>query len=129
MVSASPTVACHEGLIIGGSGFLGSELVRQAAAAGLETAATFATRAGAATAARWYRLDVRESEQVAQVIADVTPCAVINASSGLADWAVTAEGAIRVAMTVAQQGCRMVHVSSDAVFSGVISGSDLVLVV
>ncbi|WP_373689027.1 hypothetical protein [Streptomyces sp. Rer75] len=33
-------------LIIGGSGFLGAELVRQAAAAGHATAATFATRPG-----------------------------------------------------------------------------------
>ncbi|MYS82615.1 SDR family oxidoreductase [Embleya scabrispora] len=105
-------------LVIGGSGFLGSELVRQATAAGMETAATFATRAGSATAARWYRLDVREAEEVARVIADVMPCAVVNASSGLADWPVTAEGAIRVAMSVARQGCRLVHVSSDAVFSG-----------
>lgn len=105
-------------LIIGGSGFLGSELVRQGAAAGLEVAATYATRPGAGTTARWHRLDLRQDQRVAQVIADAAPHAVVNASSGLADWAVTAEGAIRVAMAAAEQHRRLVHVSSDAVFSG-----------
>jgi dTDP-4-dehydrorhamnose reductase len=48
----------------------------------------------------------------------VTPSAVINATSGGSDWAVTADGSIRVAMAAARRGCRLVHVSSDAVFSG-----------
>lgn len=51
-------------------------------------------------------------------MADVAPSVVVNASSGGADWAVTADGAIRVAPAAAEQGCRLVHVSSDAVFSG-----------
>jgi dTDP-4-dehydrorhamnose reductase len=52
------------------------------------------------------------------VIKETAPDAVINASSGQGDWAVTADGAVRVAMAAAQHGCRLVHVSSDAVFSG-----------
>ncbi|GHF74294.1 sugar nucleotide-binding protein [Streptomyces griseosporeus] len=132
-------------LIIGGSGFLGGELIRQAVAAereGREVVATYATRPGDAPADRWYRLDLREAGQpygvdgvggvdrvggvdgvggvdaVDRLIADLAPCTVVNASSGHADWAVTADGAIRVAAAAARHGCRLLHVSTDAVFSG-----------
>ncbi|MEU1553190.1 sugar nucleotide-binding protein [Streptomyces scabiei] len=106
-------------LVIGGSGFLGTELVRQAAAAGHETAATYASRPGRASGVAWHHLDVRDPARVAGLIAEVCPSAVINASSGQSDWAVTADGAFRVTLAAAEQGCRLVHVSSDAVFSGV----------
>ncbi len=43
---------------------------------------------------------------------------MVNASSGQSDWAVTADGAVRVALAAVEQGCRLLHVSSDAVFSG-----------
>ncbi|MGW7019722.1 SDR family oxidoreductase [Streptomyces decoyicus] len=105
-------------LIIGGSGFLGTELVRQATAAGWETAATYCSRPGSLPGAAWHRLDLRAPGHVDEVLAAVAPGAVINATSGGSDWAVTADGSIRVAMAAAQRGCRLVHVSSDAVFSG-----------
>jgi dTDP-4-dehydrorhamnose reductase len=149
-------------VIIGGSGFLGGELVRQAVAAergnaaadgearevaasdwrearevvaadrkgreiatpdreAREVVATYATRPGDAPADRWYRLDLRDAgppDGVDRLIADLAPCTLVNASSGHADWAVTADGAIRVAAAAARHGCRLVHVSSDAVFSG-----------
>ncbi|MFD8378228.1 SDR family oxidoreductase [Streptomyces sp. NPDC059679] len=105
-------------LIIGGSGFLGTELVRQATAAGWETAATYCSRPGSVPGASWYQLDLRAPEQVDEVLAAVAPSAVINATSGGSDWAVTADGSIRVAVAAAKRGCRLVHVSSDAVFSG-----------
>ncbi|GHD19186.1 dTDP-4-dehydrorhamnose reductase [Streptomyces violarus] len=105
-------------LITGGSGFLGTELVRQAAAAGHATAATFATRPGTAPGVAWHALDLRDPERVEAVVAEVGPRLVINATSGNSDWAVTAEGPVRLAMAAAKYGCRLVHVSSDAVFSG-----------
>ncbi|BBC38311.1 hypothetical protein SGFS_096050 [Streptomyces graminofaciens] len=105
-------------LIIGGSGFLGTELARRATAAGHDTAATYVTRPGTAADVAWHALDVRDPARVTGVLADVAPSVVVNASSGGADWAVTAEGAVRVAMAVAERSCRLVHVSSDAVFSG-----------
>ncbi len=52
------------------------------------------------------------------MLAAVAPSVVINATSGKSDWTVTADGAIRVAMAATKCGCRLVHVSSDAVFSG-----------
>ncbi|KQW00349.1 sugar nucleotide-binding protein [Streptomyces sp. Root369] len=105
-------------LIIGGSGFLGTELIRQATAAQQTMAATYATRPGNASQAAWYHLDLRDAARLEAVMSEVIPRLVINASSGGADWAVTAQAPIRLAMTAARQGVRLVHVSSDAVFSG-----------
>ncbi|MER5896407.1 sugar nucleotide-binding protein [Streptomyces sp. NPDC001876] len=116
-------------LVLGGSGFLGTELVRQASTVGHTTVATYATRPGDASPTAWYPLDLRDAGSLDIVMAKVRPQFVINASSGLADWATTAEGPIRLAMVAARYGTLMVHVPSDAMFSGVISGSDLVLVV
>lgn len=105
-------------LIIGGSGFLGTELIRQATATEQATAATYATRPGDAVQAVWYSLDLRDAGRLDAVLNEVSPRLVINASSGGADWAVTAQSPIRLAMTAARRGVRLVHVSSDAVFSG-----------
>jgi dTDP-4-dehydrorhamnose reductase len=105
-------------LIIGGSGFLGAELIRQAAAAGHPTVATYATRPGDATDVAWRHLDLRDHRRVETVLAEVSAHFVIDASSGEADWAVTAQGPVHLAMVAAKYGSRFVHVSSDAVFSG-----------
>ncbi|MEU7579855.1 NAD-dependent epimerase/dehydratase family protein [Streptomyces sp. NPDC041068] len=75
-------------LIIGGSGFLGAELVRQATAGGHATAATFATKPGSAPGVEWHALDLRDPARIEAVLADVGPRIVVNATSGLADWAV-----------------------------------------
>ncbi|MFC9617675.1 SDR family oxidoreductase [Streptomyces sp. NPDC056938] len=105
-------------LIVGGSGFLGSELIRQARTAGHTTVATYATGPGRSSPTAWCPLDLRDAGRMDAVMADVDPAVVINASSGRADWAVTAEGPLQLAMVAAKHGTRMVHVSSDAVFSG-----------
>jgi dTDP-4-dehydrorhamnose reductase len=106
-------------LIVGGSGFLGTELVRRATAAGWETAATYySSRPDPTPGVAWHRLDLRAPAQLDALLAELTPDAIINATSGLSDWAVTADGSVRVAMAAARHGCRLVHVSSDAVFSG-----------
>ncbi len=105
-------------LIAGGSGFLGRELARQALAAGHAATATFATRAGGIPGANWLRMDLRQSEDVTRALGETRPDAVINAAYRQADWATTADGAIRLAMAAVQFGSRLVQVSSDAVFSG-----------
>ncbi|MGW2345127.1 SDR family oxidoreductase [Streptomyces sp. NPDC001661] len=105
-------------LIIGGSGFLGDELVRRAIASGWATAATFATTPGNCPEADWHPLDLRDAAAVDAVIAKVQPQVVINASSGMSDWSVTAEGPVRLALASVKYGFRLIHVSSDAVFSG-----------
>ncbi|WP_415953846.1 SDR family oxidoreductase [Streptomyces sp. KLOTTS4A1] len=105
-------------LIVGGSGFLGTELIRQATAAGLPIAATYAHTHRDTPGAEWHHLDLRDLARVDAVMAEVRPRLVVNASSGGADWAVTATGPVHLATIVAKYGARMVQVSSDAVFSG-----------
>ncbi|MGW8886308.1 SDR family oxidoreductase [Streptomyces sp. NPDC055749] len=104
-------------LIVGGSGFLGSELVRQSAQTGY-TAAAYATRPGSAGAVAWHALDLRDPGRVDAVVAEIGPRVIVNASSGGTDWAVAAGGPVRLAMAAAKAGSRLIHVSSDAVFSG-----------
>ncbi|MGQ4357386.1 SDR family oxidoreductase [Streptomyces drozdowiczii] len=107
-------------LIIGGSGFLGTELIRQARAAGHRTVATYHATAPAITSdTAWYPLDLRDPERMAVVAAEVRPRLIINASSGGADWATTAEAPVRLAMIAKQHGSHLVQVSTDAVFSGI----------
>lgn len=48
----------------------------------------------------------------------VRPDAVINAANRQPDWDITADGGALVALAAAAVGARLVHVSSDAVFSG-----------
>lgn len=106
-------------LIVGGSGFLGTELVRRATAAGWDTAATYCSaRPGSVPEVSWHRLDLRTPDHIDEVLAEIAPDTVVNATSGQSDWAVTADGSVRVALAAARRGCRLVHVSSDAVFSG-----------
>ncbi|MDV9177499.1 sugar nucleotide-binding protein [Streptomyces sp. W16] len=107
-------------LIVGGSGFLGTELVRRASAAGWSTAATYCSSRpdGDTPGVSWHQLDLRTNAQLYDLLAELAPDAIINATSGLSDWAVTADGSVRVAMAAARHGRRLVHVSSDAVFSG-----------
>ncbi|MER6206378.1 sugar nucleotide-binding protein [Streptomyces sp. NPDC001642] len=106
-------------LIVGGTGFLGSELVRQASAAGHTTVATYTTEPGTTPPSTWCRLDLRDTEGLGTVMTEVNPSVVINASSGGADWAVTADGPRHLAVAAAKHGSHMVQVSTDAVFSGI----------
>jgi dTDP-4-dehydrorhamnose reductase len=55
---------------------------------------------------------------VAALVASVGPDVVVNAAYQQADWVVTADGAMHVAAAAAKGGARLVHVSSDSVFSG-----------
>ncbi|GAA4949712.1 dTDP-4-dehydrorhamnose reductase [Nonomuraea thailandensis] len=105
-------------LIVGGSGFLGGELVRRCAAEGHDVAATCLSRPGERAQATWLRVDVRERRDVAAAIDTFRPEVTINAAYRQGDWAITAEGAANVAAGVARVGGRLVQVSSDVVFSG-----------
>lgn len=69
-------------MIIGGSGFLGAELVRRAVSAGRRPAATFHSRPGNGDGAAWHHLDLRDPAGLEEVLDIVAPAAVINATSG-----------------------------------------------
>jgi dTDP-4-dehydrorhamnose reductase len=105
-------------LIVGGSGFLGSKLVRQSLVADRQVAATYLTRPADVVGASWFAADIRDRPQIADVVAAVQPDVIINAAFQQADWASCADGAAHVAIAAVSVGARLVHVSSDAVFSG-----------
>ncbi|WP_090941024.1 SDR family oxidoreductase [Nonomuraea jiangxiensis] len=111
-------------LVVGGSGFLGGELVRHCSAAGHEVGATYLTKPGGSSGVEWLALDVRSRAAVAEVFEGFRPEVTVNAAYRQADWASTADGAAYVALGVSRVGGRLVHVSSDAVFSGAVASYD-----
>jgi dTDP-4-dehydrorhamnose reductase len=105
-------------LVVGGSGFLGLRITRQARLAGHRVIATWHASTPPGVDADWRRLDIRRRDEVTALARRARPDAVINAAYRKADWAVTADGGAHVALAAAAAGARLVHVSSDAVFSG-----------
>jgi dTDP-4-dehydrorhamnose reductase len=105
-------------LVIGGSGFLGQRITRQARLAGHRVTATCHESVARTASVDWRVLDVRRREDVTALALDVCPGVIINAAYRQSDWETTADGAAHVALAAAAAGARLVHVSSDAVFSG-----------
>lgn len=105
-------------LVVGGSGFLGQEITRQARLAGNQVVATFHSHALPIADVDWRPLDIRDRDGVATLVEQTRPTVIVNAAYRQADWATTADGAMHVAAAAAAAGARLVHVSSDAVFSG-----------
>lgn len=91
-------------LVIGGTGYLGSELVRLGA-----------TGVGSRD------VDVRERDAVPAIVRRHAPDVVVNCAyrQDTPDmWEVNRDGAANVARAAATAGVRLVHVSTDVVFSG-----------
>jgi dTDP-4-dehydrorhamnose reductase len=105
-------------LVVGGSGYLGGEVCRQALAAGEWVVGTYASESGPAAGVTWTSLDLRDGPGVHETVRRLRPRVVVNAAYARDDWAVTATGAAHVAAAAAQVGARLVHVSSDAVHGG-----------
>ncbi|WP_027658917.1 SDR family oxidoreductase [Salinispora fenicalii] len=105
-------------LVVGGSGLLGREIVRQAQRTGRQVAATFHRQVAAAAGVNWRRLDIRRRDEVAALVHQLRPAAIINAAYRQDDWVTTADGGMHVAAAAAANGAHLVQVSSDAVFSG-----------
>ncbi|BBH69585.1 dTDP-4-dehydrorhamnose reductase [Actinoplanes sp. OR16] len=104
-------------LITGGTGSLGRRVVARAVAAGWEPVGTYLTAPGPRAGVR---LDIRDQADVRRVLREVRPDAVVHAAAGRDrnDWRANADGAANVAVAAAAAGVRLVHVSSDAIFSG-----------
>jgi dTDP-4-dehydrorhamnose reductase len=105
-------------LVIGGSGLLGLRVTRQAQLAGHRVIATRCASVPPAIDVDWRQLDIRCRDDVVALVRGARPDAVINAAYRQSDWATTADGGTHVALAAAAAGARLVHVSSDAVFSG-----------
>ena len=104
--------------MIGGSGFLGLRIARQAQLAGDSVIATFHASLPPSVGADWRKLDIRRRDDVTALALDTRPDVIINAAYRQSDWETTADGATNVALAATAAGARLVHVSSDAVFSG-----------
>jgi dTDP-4-dehydrorhamnose reductase len=105
-------------LVVGGSGFLGLRITRQARHAGHRVIATCHGCVPPDADADWRRLDIRHRDEVTALARQARPDAVINAAYRQSDWATTADGGAHVAAAAVAAGARLVHVSSDVVFSG-----------
>jgi dTDP-4-dehydrorhamnose reductase len=104
-------------LITGGAGHLGSELIRLAGEHQL-TATYHRTPPATVSGVAWRSLDVRRRAAVEALIRDIRPDAVIHTAYRQSDWVTTADGAAHLAVAAEAVGAHLVHVSSDAVFSG-----------
>jgi dTDP-4-dehydrorhamnose reductase len=111
-------------LVIGGSGLLGQRITRQAQLAGHSVVATFHTSVPPTADVDWHMVDIRRRDDVMALARRAQPDAVINAAYRQSDWETTADGGMHVALAAAAIGARLVHVSSDAVFSGATSSYD-----
>jgi dTDP-4-dehydrorhamnose reductase len=105
-------------LVVGGSGFLGQRLIGQARQAGHRVTATFHASAPAATGGQWRAADIRDRDGITALARSVRPDVIINAAYRQSDWEITADGGMNVALAASAAGARLVHVSSDVVFSG-----------
>ncbi|GAA0499920.1 dTDP-4-dehydrorhamnose reductase [Paractinoplanes deccanensis] len=100
-------------LIVGASGYLGSEVVRQARAAGHAVVGTATTATGGLVP-----VDITDRKSVHALVTAVLPRLVVNCTGHIDDWRVTADGAANVVAEAAAIGARIVHVSTDALHAG-----------
>jgi dTDP-4-dehydrorhamnose reductase len=111
-------------LVIGGSGFLGRRITRQAQLAGYRVIATFHANVPPVSDVDWRMVDIRRRDDVTALALQARPDVIVNAAYRQSDWETTADGGTHVALAAAAAGARLVHVSSDAVFSGTASSYD-----
>ncbi len=109
-------------LITGGTGYLGSTLIRHARARGIAVAATYHQQTPPAfPGVTWHFLDLRDPASVHALIAEVRPAVIIHTAFRQYDpdlMAITGDGAGHIAAAAAQAGSRLIHMSSDVIFDG-----------
>jgi dTDP-4-dehydrorhamnose reductase len=101
-------------LITGISGFLGGTTARRASAAGWAVVGTYFSNA----TDRGEPLDIRDRRAVDDLVRRAEPDVVVHTAAGREDWPLIADGSAYVALAAARAGARLVHVSTEAVFSG-----------
>ncbi|MEU4242815.1 sugar nucleotide-binding protein [Actinoplanes sp. NPDC026619] len=102
-------------LVVGASGHLGRKTAARAMAAGWMVVGTCFSSAGELGEVR---LDIRDAAAVRELVRRVFPSVVVHTAAGRDDWRVIADGAAHVAAAAYSVGARLLHVSSEAVFSG-----------
>lgn len=107
-------------LVTGASGALGSHLVRRLAGRGDEVIGT--AHRNLVAGVQVEPLDLTDLDAIARLVDRVRPQVVVNTAYAYADWTVTAVAPGVLAQAAQQHGAHLVHISSDAVFSGHKSG-------
>ncbi len=108
-------------LITGGSGYLGSELVRRATRQHWHVVATYHSQCPPDSTAEFVPLDLRDGVAVEHLITTLRPAVIIHTAyvqSGPDLWPITSDGAAAVARAAYIVGARLLHLSSDVVFDG-----------
>lgn len=105
-------------LVTGGSGALGSHLCALFVARGDEVVATGHRAPVAVAGVRAVPLDLTDLAAVARTVREVRPGLVVNTAYAYSDWTATAVAPGVLAAVATDVGAHVVHVSSDAVFSG-----------
>ena len=108
-------------LVTGGAGYLGRAVVEAAVARGLDVVATWHRTAPPALEARWERVDLGASDELARLVQGAGVEVVVHTAyvpSGPDLREVSAELPGRLAAATADAGVRLVHLSTDVVFDG-----------
>jgi dTDP-4-dehydrorhamnose reductase len=100
--------------VTGGCGYLGSALVARAPARGWDVRATWFERPPGP--GDWVRVDVRDEAAAAEALAGSDAVVHTAYRQGAGEWEVNVGGSEAVARAAA--GSRLVHLSTDLVFSG-----------
>lgn len=102
-------------MVTGGCGYLGRELVARAPGYGWNVRATWFEREPP-EGGDWVRVDVRDEDALAAAVDGVDAVVHTAYRQGEREWDVNVVGSAAVARAAA--GCRLVHLSTDLVFSG-----------
>lgn len=112
-------------LIIGGSGELGSQIIRQCKSQ--DICSTYYSDEKAISDSSVHRLDVRDFQSVNNLVSELRPHFIINTSvsdrsiknlSNENAWSAIVDGAVNIAKTGMAVAARTIHISTDLVFDG-----------
>lgn len=109
-------------VVVGATGLLGRHVSRLLAARRLPR--VLFGRSAVSGDGHVSHLDIRDPYAVDRAIRRAVPRVVINAAYDKSDWQTTAVGPANLARACARHGARLIHISSDAVFSGSASSYD-----
>ncbi|REF30755.1 SDR family oxidoreductase [Calidifontibacter indicus] len=105
-------------LVTGGSGALGSHLSAALLRRGDDVVATGHRVPVLVAGVQTVPLDLADAAAVTSLVREVRPDLVVNTAYAYADWTVTAVAPGVLAAAATDAGAQVVHISSDAVFSG-----------